>query len=355
MARNPAPSRRSILGGVGATTLAAPFIRRAQAAETSLVLAAYSGIFEENYRAAVVEPFMAANPGIKVTYYQMGASAQTLGLLRAQKAAPQIDVVMFDVSVAKAASDEGLLEPIDGMPVLAELSPRAFTKGVVGAAVTFDNQVLLYDPQKVSPAPTSWKAMWDKKYAGEVILVAPPDIVGIGFTLIANKVFGGTDYRSSTEAGIAAISELAPSVLTYDPKPDPYAFIINGQASLGVGWNARGQLYSRQSEGKLAVALPDEGSLFQVNVMAPVKNAQHPEAAKTFVAYALGATAQKAFTERMFYAPVNTKAQVSAEAMARTAATPERMGRMLDVDWLEVAKIRDGITEQWRRRILTRR
>lgn len=351
MARNFRPTRRAVLAG----SLAAPFVRPARAADTTIVLAAYSGIFKENYQAAVVEPFMAANPGIKVTYYEMGASAQTLGLLRAQKAAPQIDVVMFDVSVAKSATDEGLLESIDGMPVLADLSPRAFTKGVAGAAVTFDNLVLLYSPPKVAPKPTSWKVLWEPKYADRITIPAAPDIVGVGFTLVTNKVFGGTDYRQSTEAGIRAISDLAPAVLTWDPKPDPYAMIISGGADLAVGWNARGQLYSGQSEGRLAVALPDEGSLFQVNVIAPVKNAKQPDAAKTFVAYALGATAQKAFTERMFYAPVNTKAAISTEAMNRTAATPDRIARMLDIDWLEVAKIRDGITEQWRRRILTRR
>ncbi len=347
----PRLSRRGLL----ATGLAAPFIRPARAAEGHVTLAAYSGIFEENYRAAVVEPFMKANPDIQITYYSMGNSAQTLGLLRAQKAAPQIDVVMFDVSVAKSATDEGLLDSADGLPVLAELSPRAFTPGVHGAAVTFDNLVLLYSPARVQPAPTSWKVLWDKKYAGQIAVAGAPDIVGIGFTLIANKVFGGGDYRISTEHGIAALSELAPDVLSWDPRPDTYSFIINGTAALGVGWNARGQLYSQQSEGRLAVSLPEEGSLFQVNVMAPVRGSTQTAAARTFINYALGAEAQKSFTEKMFYAPVNTHAQISAEAMNRTAATPERMSRMLDVDWMEVAKIRDGITEQWRRRVLTRR
>ena len=57
----------------------------------------------------------------------------------------------------------------------------------------------------------------------------------------------------------------------------------------------------------------------------------------------------------MFYAPVNAKAKISPEAMARTASTPERLANMLDIDWLEIARIRDGMSEQWRRRILTRR
>lgn len=344
-------ARRTLLG----TALAAPYITRLHAQEGTLVLAAYSGIFEDNYRPAVVEPFMKKYPGIKVTYYAAGSSAQTLGLLRAQKAAPQLDVVLFDVSVAKGATDDGLLEDTSDLAVLKELVPTAFTKGVHGAAGTFDNYVMLYAPEKVKPAPTSWKAFWDPALKDRIALVAPPDIVGISFTLMANKAWGGGDYKKSVETGIAKIAEMAPNVLSWNPAPDPYTFIIQGQADIGVGWNARGQLYSANSNGKLAVAIPSEGSLFQINNYAMVKGAKNAGPAKTFMEYALGAEAQASFTERMFYAPVNSKAQVSAAALARTAATPERLANMLDVDWLEIARIRDGIAEQWRRRILTKR
>jgi putative spermidine/putrescine transport system substrate-binding protein len=344
-------SRRAALG----TALATPFISRVRAEEGTLTLAAYSGIFEDNYKAAVVEPFMKANPGIKVVYYSAGASAQTLGVLRSQKAAPQIDVVLFDVSVAKGATDDDLLADISDLPVMKDLVPRAFTKGVAGAAGTFDNYVMLYSPQKVQPAPTSWKVFWDPKYKDQIAITAPPDIVGISFTLMANKAWGGKDYRESVETGIAKIAELAPNVLSWSPAPDPYTFVIQGQAALAVGWNARGQLYSAQSGGRLAVSIPDEGSLFQINQMCLVKGARNTGPARTFINYALGAEAQKAFTERMFYAPVNAKAQIAPAALARTAATPERLANMLDVDWLEIAKLRGKIAEEWRRRILTRR
>jgi putative spermidine/putrescine transport system substrate-binding protein len=348
------PTRRRLLLGAA---LATPFISRAHAAEGSVTFAGYSGIFQENYTAAVVEPFMKANPGIKVTYYSMGNSAQTLGNLRAQKAAPQVDVAIMDVSVAKAATMEGLFAPLDKaeLPVLNDLSPRAFTQGVNGAAVTFDNLVLLYSPLRVKPAPHSWKVMWDDKYKDQIAFAGAPDIVGLGFTLIANKIFGGGDYRKSVENGIAAVAKMAPNVLSWDPKPDAYTFITNGTASLGVGWNARGQLYSSKSDGKLAAILPDEGSVFQINQIGLIAGSKNSAAAKTFISYALGPVAQAAFTDRMFYAPVNTKAKVSAKAMELTAASPERQAKMLDIDWLEVAKIRNSVNEQWRRRILTRR
>ena len=348
-------TRRQLTAGT-AIGLAAPWVRPASAQERSITFAAYSGVFQENYQAAVVEPFMKSHPGIKVNYYAGASSAATLGMLRAQKAAPQVDVAVLDVTLAKAGTDEGLFDAIDAssVPALAQLSPRAIQPGVAGAALTFDNLVLLYGPEVVKPAPASWKVMWDKAYANQIAIPGVPDIVGVSFVLMANKIFGG-DYRTSMEKGIAAVAAMAPGVLSWDPKPDPYAFIINGQSALGVGWNARGQLYSAGSGGKLAAVLPEEGSLFQINMVEAVKGGKQPEAVRIFLDYILGTEAQKAFTERMFYAPTNAAAKPNAEALAKTAASPERMARMLDVDWMEVAKIRDGITEQWRRRVLTAR
>ncbi len=341
---------RRILTGAA---LATPFIRPARADQTTVTLAAYSGIFQDNYVPAVVEPFERANPDIKIQYYPAGSSAATLGLLRAQKAAPQLDVVIIDASVAKAGSDEGLFEKPD--PALYnDLHPTARIAGVDAPAVLFDNFVLLYSPQRVQPAPTSWKVFWDPKYKDQIAFAAAPDIVGLSFTIMANKTWGGDNYLK-LDTGINKVAEMAANVLTFDPKPDNYTMITAGQASLGVGWNARGQLYAGRSEGKLAVALPDEGSLFQINVIGESKGIKNPAATRRFIRYALGVEAQKAFTERMFYAPVNAKAVISPEAIARTASTPDRQSKMLPVDWVEIAKIRDGVTEQWRRKILTRR
>ena len=342
--------------GIAAGMLAAPFVRGAAAQERSITFAGYSGIYQDNYQAAVIDPFV-RKTGIKVTYFGLPNSAQTLGTLRAQKAAPQIDVSMMDVTFAKAGTDEGLFEAFDktSVPSVAQLDSKALQPGVMGAALTFDNVVLLYAPQAVKPAPTSWKVLWDKAYAGQIAIPGMPDLVGISLILMANKIFGGGDYRQGLEKGIAAVSDMAPGVLSWDPRPDPYSFITNGQAVLGVGWNARAQLYSSQSEGKLAVALPTEGSLFQINMVEVSKGSRQTGAALEFVNYILGVEAQTAFTERMFYAPTNGQARPSAAAMAKTVATPERMALMMDVDWLEIAKIRDGVGEQWRRRVLTKR
>ncbi|MCC7281234.1 MAG: hypothetical protein IT556_02550, partial [Acetobacteraceae bacterium] len=54
-------------GSLAAGSLAAPAIAQGAAGEITLV--AYSGIFQDNYTAAVVNPFMQRFPSIKVNYF----------------------------------------------------------------------------------------------------------------------------------------------------------------------------------------------------------------------------------------------------------------------------------------------
>lgn len=342
---------------LGAASVAMPWVSRAQAQERKITLAAYSGIFEDIYKRTVVEPFMKANPGIRVNYVGAPTSAQNLGTLRAQKAAPQIDICIMDVVVAKAGGDENIYKKVtaEQLPVMKQLTPAALIEGVPGPAVTFDTVVLMYAPGKFPTPPTSWKELWNKKHAGRIAIDAPPNLLGLALTLIANKMAGGGDYRQSVAKGIELLGEMAPLVQTWDPKPDAYSAVVNGVVDLSIGYNARTQTFAKQTPDRIAAAMPEEGSVSQINTINLVNGSGQTEAALQFMSYALSAETQAAFTEALYYAPSNKEAPISEDARQRTAATPERMAKIMDVDWIEVAKIRDGITEQWRRNVTSRR
>lgn len=332
--------------------LATGLLSQAASAQQTVTLMAYAGLFQERYTKAVVEPFMKANPGIKVEYFPMPNSAQMLGNLRAQKAAPQADVVIMDVSVSKAATDEKLFVKIDetSVPNVAELYPAARIADVDGVAVTFDNLVLIYNTDVVKEPPKSWMDLADKKYAGKVVIPGMPDIQGLSLVMIMERARGGTDYLKSVDKGIAALGEIAPNVQTWDPRPEVYVTIISGQATIGAGWNARAQVNTDTSNGKLKATLPAEGSVFQINTINQVANGPGKDAAAKFINYALGQEAQKAFTESMFYAPTNAKAPISEAAIGRTAV--KSMDKVIPVDWIAVAKVREPIMEQWRRKVI---
>ena len=323
----------------------------ARAADPARVLA-YSGIFEDNYVDTVVKPFNAA--GGNVQFVSGDTSAAMLGQLRTQKTDPQLDVVIMDTTTAALACAEGLVEPLTPamLPVLDQIHPQARAAGgQCGPGVTFDHLVIVYDTKAVATPPTSLKAMWDPQWKGRIGLDAPPNIIGLGLTAILAHAATG-DWRKADPA-FEQLRALAPSVQTFQPQPDGYSLILNGTLTFATGWNARGQLYHDRSQGRLGVMLPSEGTIFQINTINLVKGAPHREEALRFVANALSAPAQKAFTERMFYAPTNTTAQIAPAAAERTAAAPEYKARVIPIDWTEMLKLRDSWNQRWRREVIT--
>ena len=341
-------SRRAALAALGSLVVA-PRVRAQQPRTINLM--AYSGIFQDLYTRAVIEPFMRAHPDIRVNYVPITFSAQMLGQLRAQRAAPQVDVVIMDVAVSKAGGDEGLYTRLtEAMaPNIRDVHEMGRFASAPGVAVTFDNLVLLYDSQTLREEPTSWMVLADPAHRGKVVINAAPNLPGSTLTLILAHAAGANPIEGF-ERGIEQMLRVAPNVQTWDPRPDAYVPIINGQAVLGVGYNARAQSYSDQSNGRLKAVLPREGSMFQINTINLVASNPGGSAAHAFIDYALGTAAQKAFTELMFYAPTNTKAEIAPAARARTAASA--MDRMIPMDWIAYAQIRDRMDEAWRRRVI---
>jgi putative spermidine/putrescine transport system substrate-binding protein len=337
----------SVLAGCGNT-------EQAEDSSTSgqVTLTMYSGVVQDNYMKAVVEPFMQEYPEIEVEYLPAESSSEMLASLRSQKGSPTTDVAVMDTSVAATGNDEGIFQPLDPkkVPNLADIDERGQVEGNFGPALTFDNLVLLYNTDQVSEAPTSWEALWSDAAASKVVMEAAPDIQGLSLMMILNDI-EGADYKETVDPAVERLSELAPDVQTWAPNPDAYTMVTNGSASMGIGWNARAQFYSDESES-LGVSIPEEGSVFQTNTINLVEGSDSPQAAQTFIDYALSPEAQASFAEQMYYAPTNTKAEVSAEAQERTASTPERQAQMLNVDWSYVASKNDEWTELWRREIM---
>jgi putative spermidine/putrescine transport system substrate-binding protein len=299
-----------------------------------ITLMAYSGIFQEQYTAAVIDPFQSSS-GTRVQFFAPGTSAQMLGTLRAQKA-------------------DGLVEKVTAaaMPVLEQIDPQARAAGgECGPGVTFDHLVMIYDTRAVTPAPTRFMDMANPAWRGRVSVSAPPNIQGLVLTAIIAHANGG-DWRNIRNA-LPGLREMAANAQTFDPKPDGATMILNDQIAFATGWNARSQLYSLQSQGRIGVVLPQEGTAFQINTINVVAGSRNAAQARAFMAHALSAEAQKAFTERLFYGPTNTTAQIAPEARARTAQAPEFQARIVPLDWNEMQRVRDSWNQRWRREIIT--
>ncbi|MDP4506748.1 ABC transporter substrate-binding protein [Nonomuraea turcica] len=351
---------KPLAGGVLAVALAAVAGCSGTASTTTndapdsgtITVKGYSGIFQDVFQKSVIDRFQQKYPKIKVNFVGSANSAENLASLRATKNNPDTDVSIMDISTSGTGNQSGVFQPLDPakVPNMADIDPRGKVAGNFGPALTFDSLVLLYN-DSVTPAPTKWDALWDPTYKGKVVVPAQPDIQGTGLMLIENSKAGG-DYTKSVDQGIARLKQLAPNVQTWAPQPDSYTLVQSGTAALAVGWNARGQYYADESNGKLKVAIVDEDTIFQINTINLVKDAPSPAAAQTFVNYALSPESQASFTEAMYYAPTNTKAKPSADALKRTSLDPAKTADVLQVDWKQVAANREKWTQLWRREIL---
>jgi putative spermidine/putrescine transport system substrate-binding protein len=334
---------------LGALTALTP----AWAADPSgeIVVMGYSGAFQDNYMKAVVEPFMKEHPSIKVTFSPGGNSAQMLGLFRAQKSNPPADVSILDFTVSRIGNAEGLFVKLDPakLPNLKDVLPEGQMDGF-GPGFTFDNLVMIYNPDVVKP-PTGVGDLLDPANKGKVVFSPAPNVIGIALQIVVAKSLG-QDFKAPIDPSIDALKKVAENVQTWQATPDNYTMIINQAAGLGIGWNARAQLYADRSGGKLKSIVMKEGSILDMDTINLVAGARNPEAANVFINYALSPEPQQRMAELMYYGPTNRNAKLPPELFARTSTAPETLSKMIPVDWAYVASVQDRWSDRWRREVI---
>ncbi|WP_458115925.1 ABC transporter substrate-binding protein [Arthrobacter sp. D2-10] len=323
----------------------------ATSGEVSLI--AYSGIWQDQYMKAVIEPFEEKYPDIDINFASKRSSAEMLSALQGQKGSPATDVAIMDISVSESGNDQGLFAPLDAsaVPNLENVGDEFQNKDGFGPVVMADAIGLLYDKETFPEPPKSWDVLWDPSYAGKINVNAPPSLLGLSLTAITSKM-EGEDYTQSIDKSVAKLKELAPSVQTFAPNPDEYQNVITGQTVLGLGQNARGQYYSDESNGKMGVTFPEEGTVYQMNTINLVQDAPNSEAARTFIDYALSPEAQSAFAEALFYAPTVSNAELSPEVQERVVPTDGSLN-IIPLDVAFLASARDEWTDVWKREIIS--
>lgn len=324
-------------------------------APRKVTIAGITGWFQVPFDSIVLAAFRQAHRDIEVSYLPVGDAFQTLAFLRRQRASPPADVVLLEAGVAATATAEGLLTPltVETMPVLKDLIPQAIIANCAGPGLLMDSLALGYGPNSITQVPRYWRNLWDPAFGSRIALQVPPDPLGLATTALAGRLFGGADMLHGLELGIIALEQLAPRVVLWDPEPDIYKAVARGEAGIGPGWNAPARAQAALTPGQFAVTLPNEGSPTMVRTVNLVKNCHQPEAARTLIAWLLGPEAQRLLTEGMFFAPVNTKADMPRASLERVGATPEMVARRMPMDWVVIDGIRDQISEAWRKQNLS--
>jgi putative spermidine/putrescine transport system substrate-binding protein len=185
-----------------------------------------------------------------------------------------------------------------------------------GVPYMYGPNVLMYNTDVVSPAPTSWNVTWDANspYKGKIVAYDSPIFIAdaANYLKTHNKSLGITDVYELTprqlDAAIALLKQQAPNIKKYwsatTDETDPFA---SGDAVIGTAWPY--QVSFLKTEKKpVASLVPSEGATGWADTWMMSSHAQHPNCMYQWMKWTETPAVQDQVAEFYGATPSNAKA-----------------------------------------------
>ena len=286
-----------------------------------------------------------AQTGIHVNY-QTAESNETLYSLL-QTGGADFDVIVPSDYMIGRLIDEGMLAELDysAIPNYDLIDPQykslsfdpenkytvPYSWGTVG---------IIYNTKMVDEPITSWGAMFDEKYAGQVLMIN-----NSRDALMAALCYLGYDINTTDEAQLDEAFQL---VKNAKDKGVYQAFVMDEIFGKMEGGNAAITMYYAgdyltmlENNEDLAFVIPEEGSNWFVDAMCVLKSSQHKAEAYEWINFIASTDSNLANMDYIWYASPN------AEALAEYPAYyEETYGESLDEEIYNIMAIPDEERER---------
>ena len=265
-----------------------------------------------------------------VTAYSADGFAQ----LRAQREAPQFDVIHFSGGKQIIAAREGLLVPIDpaSLSNAGDLvaAARPNLEGGEGPAYSIVAMGLLYNSDVIETTPTNWADLTNPEWHENLVLTDISNTYGMQGFLMLNQVAGGDlsniqpglDLVGQMLDGGAIVVSTSPEIMQefaqndawIAPYSSDYAFVLQ-DAGLPIG-------FVQGAEGT-------PGVYITANLVAGRDN---QELSLQLIDRSISPEAQVCFAEEMSYAPTNVRAELTGEVAENTPFGEEALSGLIRFD-----------------------
>ncbi|MFG1268438.1 extracellular solute-binding protein [Xanthobacter sp. DSM 14520] len=343
-----APSRRAVLGalGAGAAVLAAPRLARAQ--EGTLVVSNWGGDWNERTIRFVEAPLVESR-GIKIVR-DLGMEPERKAKLIAEKRLKRgtIDVIHINEGDSVELNAQDVLSDIDfsKVPNYADVVPALKSKPFF-VPWLYSGVTIIYNKDKVPNPPKSYEELWDKKWAGKIGLT---NQLYFNYIMMAGLIKGGN--VTNTEQGkerLIQLKELTQPRI-YAAHQQLGAGLVNGEVDIAVNYKARGLQWANDG-APLAIQYPTEGAIAVMFGAALPKRAPSPDLAYIYFNAMLDRKAMAGLAGASFYAPANAKAELSDELRAKVDFTAAQAAALKFPDYAHVAKNTAEWLEWWNKNI----
>lgn len=312
----------------------------------TLTIMSNGGYYLETLRKYVITPFE-KKYGVKVLVTE-ATSVQMLNRLRAEKAAPTVDLVSIGEIAAVSGRQEGLFEKIDPakVPNLKDVADNLKNKEGYGVQSVISPIIITYNKNKVKTPPTGWADFWNPEYKGKVVIADIDNTMGPMLLATAARLNGGGE--KNIDPGFAKMKALKPN-LSYIYKGEGQE-VPQGVAQ-GDIWVTHMMLVKAmdllKNNAPVGVVIPKEGAHPLPYTLEVVKGAKNQDLAYLFMDMALSVEAQEGFAKDLYVTPSNTKARVEGEL----AKVLPKANQIMDLDWSAISTDRSKWTERWQKEI----
>jgi putative spermidine/putrescine transport system substrate-binding protein len=290
--------------------------------EASVSLLAWPGYVEDGSNDPAVDWVSAfeKDTGCQVTSKTYGTSDEAFNLMKTG----DYDVVAAsgDASLRLVASGDvapvntDLIPNYDGIYDFLKMKSWNSVDGVsYGIPHGYGANLLMYNTEKVTPAPTSWDVVFDKAspYKGQVTAYDSPIYIADAavYLMAHNPKLGIKNPYALDEKQLAASVDLLKAQRTNigeywsDYLKEIQAF-ETGDTVVGTTWQV---IRNSLAEGtKAEVVLPEEGTTGWSDTWMIASKAKHPNCAYAWLNYIASPEANAQATEYFGEAPSNQKA-----------------------------------------------
>jgi len=320
-------------------------------AQEVLRINSFGGVYEETHQRLVIKPFEEAN-NVRVEVVTL-YSADTLAQLRAQKDAPQFDVVHFSGGQEIVAAREGLLDPITPAELtnyddLYPFAVEGIEQGIGPAYVVVANG-LIYNSEKVETPPKTWAEFLAGGYGEEVTLTDLSNTYGLQALLMMNQVAGGTleNIQPGLDAARKLLDEGAQIVASAPEIQQAFA-----QGATAIAPYAQEYAYTLRAAGMpVGFIAPTDGAPVSYFTISAVSGRPNSELAKKFIDFSLSAEVQAGWAEAMRYSPTNKAATLADDVAGDVIYGEEAVSQTVRFDPEVVNANRPEWVEAWNRMI----
>lgn len=276
-------------------------------------------------------------PEVIAAFKANGTALTNFGIFTAGVMAQGSGLKMFDPIKASDIGVSGLnsgydLFPGDGIP---------FNTNLIG---------LVYNPE-LADAPRSWLDLLDPKYRGKVGLFDAPQGILFSGLWAVNEALGGDP--ATLDKGFEAFSKAAKDGqfgTLYNSNQTQFDAFSRGDVVVGASILATQENWKAQGAA-VDYAVPSEGQLGVPLYLATVagSDAAQVKASHDLMKLMLAPENVGEYNELTFAGSVFEGVELPPAQQGQDAFSPEAMAKVLQVDWVEQARVQAQLVERWNR------